>query len=216
MKESLKRSSSSSRTAARVPDMHPGKGVPVMFPGKAFLAGICARFLPLVTLAALPGIAAGQELTPGHHGSGHEAIRAEYLSNVMRGLDPSRTEWSVAVHEDRLESLVKLYTEDAVIIPPDGIPLIGRKAIREFWRAVLPRIGFFDSGLTEMDARGDMAMVAGDYSLESLQDGAPPIPTSGAMLTVYVQSGHRWLIRAQAFEGQAPEHTGQPAAPESP
>lgn len=184
-----------------------------MFPGKAFFTGIRVSFLPLTIVVILPGVAAGQEMVPGHHGSRSEAIRAEYLSNVMRGLDPSRTEWGVDVQEDRLESLVALYTEDAVIIPPDGAPLIGRKAIREFWRALLPQIGYFDSGLTDVDARGDMAMVAGDYSLESLQDGVPPIPTSGAMLTVYVHSGRQWLIRAQAIEGQASERTGQSATP---
>lgn len=163
-----------------------------------------ACLFALLILPVLP-IAVVAQTVPGFRTPSRDAIKAEFLANVMKGLDVTRKDWTDNVRADRLDKLMALYTSDAVIIPPDGFPLKGQDDIRGFWAGILPRIGDMDAGLVDMDASGQMAMVAGGYSLELLQGGEAPLKKSGGLLTVYTQVGHKWYIRAQVFGGQIPE-----------
>ena len=54
------------------------------------------------------------------------------------------------------------------VLPGEG-PLYGRDAIRAYWEKALPGLGAIHTGLGDMDASGQMAMVVGSYSLERRQ-----------------------------------------------
>lgn len=164
-------------------------------------------FVPLLILLAYPVFAEGQTV-PGMRTPSREAVKAEFLSNILDGVDNVRREWMVEIRRDSLDPLMAHYTSDAVLIPPDGLPLKGRDAIRAFWEETLPRIESVDAGMTDMDASGQMAMIAGSYSMEWLRQGASPLRESGGLLTVYVQTGRRWFIRAQVFGGDIPNLPG--------
>lgn len=161
--------------------------------------GLSAAVFLITSLAigATPASAEGQ--VPGQRIPSRERIRSEFLENVMRGIHPLRREWMADVQEDRLDHLVSLYSSDAVIIPPDGMPRRGEEAIREFWSETLPNTGSIETGLSDVDASGQMAMVAGNYLLHDLDDDGRSRQISGGMLTVFVQTGRTWHIRAQVF-----------------
>jgi ketosteroid isomerase-like protein len=151
----------------------------------------------LFILLAFPLPLLGQ--TPGQRIPSRERVHAEYINNIMGGINEARTGWMEEIEADDLDPLMATYTPDATVIPPGGGSLYGQDAIRAYWEEALPGLGAIRTGLGDMDASGQMAMVAGTYSLERRQENGVMVRESGGLLTVFVQSGREWLIRAQVF-----------------
>jgi len=159
-------------------------------------SGPKASFL-LLLLLALPLPLFGQ--TPGQRIPSRDRIHAEFIENIKGGIDEARTRWMERIETDDMDPLMATYSSDATVIPPGGGPLYGREAIRAYWEEVLPGLGPVRIGLGDMDASGQMAMVAGTYSLQRRQENGAVVLESGGLLTVFVQVGREWFIRAQVF-----------------
>jgi uncharacterized protein (TIGR02246 family) len=180
--------------------MHAHGAVPVA----ALRALLPAVFLALPSaILALPGSVAAQVI-PGGHTPRREQERARYVANVLAGVAPVRLAWMNAVARDSLDAVMALYTDDAVVTPPDGEMRMGREAIRAFWEGFMPGIGAAEIGMADMDASGRMAMIVGPYTLDSVADTGEVTRESGSLLTLYVQEDRGWAIRAQVFSRQAP------------
>lgn len=136
---------------------------------------------------------------PGQRIPTRERVQAEYISNIMGGINEAREGWMADATNDQLDDLMSHYASDAMVIPPDGEPLYGWDAIRSFWGEVLPEMGAVQTGLGDMDASGQMAMIGGTYSIQRRQGSGALINESGGLLTVFVQNGRSWFIRAQVF-----------------
>src|SRR5438876_10419013 len=77
------------------------------------------------------------------------------------------------------DSLVGLYTETAVFMPPHQPAVHGRTALRS-WMASFPRVSRFRLTIEEIDGRADLAYVRGSYSMTLHPEGAPgPIDDLG-------------------------------------
>ncbi len=88
--------------------------------------------------------------------------------------------------------LVRLYTEDAQLFPPNSDMIDGVENITAFWQ------GVFDSGLTgarldtlEVDNEGDTAIEVGRYALTA-DDGS--IADEGKYIVVWKRIEDRWYI----------------------
>jgi ketosteroid isomerase-like protein len=136
---------------------------------------------------------------PGARTAPRDRVRAEFISNVLGELNETRDAWADAVENDDVEPLVELYTEDAVVIPPDGIPRRGEEEIREYWAEALPRMGTFQTGLSDVDGSGRMVMAWGSYLLNERGDDNVFAQLSGSLMNVYVKTGGSWRIRGQVF-----------------
>jgi ketosteroid isomerase-like protein len=128
-----------------------------------------------------------------------ERVHAEFINNIREGIDETREGWMADIAGDRLGSLMEHYASDAMLIPPRGEPLYGRAAIRDYWEENLPHLGQVQTGLGDLDASGQMAMIGGTYSIEKVLENGAIVRESGGLLTVFVQTGRRWFIRAQVF-----------------
>ncbi|GMV04526.1 MAG: hypothetical protein AMXMBFR53_08060 [Gemmatimonadota bacterium] len=166
-----------------------------------------ASYLPgmalVALMVALPGAALAQTV-PGARMPTRETVRAQFLSDVVDGVDEVRKSWVDGIGHDSLGEVMSLYAPDAVVIPPEGLPIKGVEEIRAYWEATLPKIGSVEAGMTDVDASGQMAMIAGSYSMEWLRPTGSSVRESGGLLTVYVRTGRRWFIRAQVFGGEMP------------
>lgn len=156
--------------------------------------------LLLAVLIGVPFPLLGQ--TPGQRIPSRERVHAEFINNIMGGINEARANWMEGIETDDLDPLMATYSPDATVIPPEGGPLYGRDAIRAYWEEALPGLGSVRTGLGDMDASGQMAMVAGTYSLERRQESGSIVRESGGVLTVFVQVGRDWFIRAQVFTAQ--------------
>lgn len=152
----------------------------------------------LVCLLVLPSLLQAQ-VTPGQKVPSRERIRAEFFANILEGINQTRDEWMQDVERDDLEGLMVLYTPEAMLVPPGGQPIYGSEAIRAYWEENLSAIRTIQTGSSDMDASGQMAMVGGSYTLERTGTGVVGARESGGLLTVFVQTGRDWRIRAQVF-----------------
>jgi ketosteroid isomerase-like protein len=151
----------------------------------------------IFALFALPFPLYGQ--TPGQRIPSRERVHAEFINNIMGGINEARADWMDGIEADDLDAVMATYADGATVIPFGGEPVYGKEAIRTYWEEVLPSIGPIRSGLGDMDASGQMAMAAGTYSVEGRQENGAVVRESGGLLTVFVQRGREWLIRAQVF-----------------
>jgi len=145
--------------------------------------------LPTSARAQAPGY---PQLNPG-------AVKAEYLAEVIERINEVLAVWGGSWAGDRLDDLVDLYAEEAILIPPGDEMLRGRTAIRDYLAEVLPEHGHIEAFMLDFDASGEMAQVFGNYILSIQRGDAAGTQWSGPMMTVYVRRGRRWMIRSQVF-----------------
>jgi uncharacterized protein (TIGR02246 family) len=72
-----------------------------------------------------------------------------------------------AVARKDYAAMAALYTENAMVLPPDGEIVSGRPAIEEFWRSAASALGLTDAALKtrDLEVAGDTAYEVGEASL---------------------------------------------------
>lgn len=115
-----------------------------------------------------------------------------------------------------IDSVVSVFAEDAWQMPPNSPPLIGREAIREYWRQVVQWGQWtFELEAQDVQVSGAMAVERGKYVLEfTAGPKAPPGMASfedrGNYLVHWRQeSDGEWRIVADAPVSEVPRvHEG--------
>jgi uncharacterized protein (TIGR02246 family) len=120
------------------------------------------------------------------------------LDSAARGaIEATVDRYVAASNEGDAEALTELYAEDAVLLPPDHEPILGRDAIGEFWRQGT------DTGLEvstlRLEVAGDVAYLVGRYRL-------PPTDQEDADSGQYVlclkrQRDGTWKLTADIWNG---------------
>ena len=110
-----------------------------------------------------------------------------------------------AVRSEDSAAGAALYTEDAVLMPPNQPMVQGRAAIQT-WKEASPTFTEFNLTVEEIDGRGDLAFVRGTYSLTMELEGAPePIQDTGKFLDILQkQEDGSWLIAVDIFNSDLP------------
>ncbi len=112
--------------------------------------------------------------------------------------------WIAAANADDWAGLAALYTEDAVLMPPNSPVVQGRAAIEAFFAAFPPSSGFALNPV-EIDGRGDLAFVRGTYSLTLEIEGMEPTPDTGKYIEIRrKQADGSWLLAADIFNSDIP------------
>lgn len=102
-----------------------------------------------------------------------------------------------------LDSLAMLYTDDAVVMPPNHAPVIGPSAIREF-QASYPAVTDVSLNNETIDGRGDLAYVRGRYVMAVA--GGPT--DSGKYVEIRRrQPDGSWRIAVDMFSSNLPVAT---------
>lgn len=103
------------------------------------------------------------------------------------------------------DAFAALYTEDAVLLPPNAPAVRGRAAIRDFWASV-PTITAFDIDVEEIVGRGDLAYVQGTYVLELTPPGAAePIRDEGKFIEIRRrQPDGSWPLARDIYNSDLP------------
>ena len=151
---------------------------------------------PHIALAfLLPGLAlAGcREAAPAADPSTREAIEAAVGRYVA------------ASNEGDADALTELYTEDAVLLPPDHAPVHGRRAIGEFWRQGT------DSGLAvttlRVEVDGTIGYLVGKYNLP--QTTNEPADSGKYVMCLRRQRDGSWKLSADIWNSSAEDEPGE-------
>ena len=106
------------------------------------------------------------------------------------------------VNAKNWDAVSQLYTEDAVLMPPNAPTVEGRTAIREFF-AALPPVAEFSSKDDTIVGLGELAYVYGRYVLSLDLEGSPV--DSGKYLDIRRrQADGSWKMSVDIFNSSIP------------
>jgi uncharacterized protein (TIGR02246 family) len=92
-----------------------------------------------------------------------------------------------------------LYLDDASLLPPNGPALQGRQQIQK-WMSDNPPISDFRIEPVDIDGRGDLAYVRGNYSLTMTPPGGVAVHDRGKFVEIWrKQADGSWKIRWDIF-----------------
>ncbi len=98
------------------------------------------------------------------------------------------------------DTLVALYTDDAVFMPPNHPAVHGRSALKA-WMAAFPKVVDVALSIARVEGRADLAYVQGSYVMTLHPDGAPaPVTDRGKYIEIRRrQPNGEWLLEADIF-----------------
>ena len=113
--------------------------------------------------------------------------------------------WEFHVGVADWESLMVVYTDNAVVMPPNGPTLHGHEAIKTFM-AGFPPITDVSLTIDEIDGNNRIAFVRGTYIMTTEPEGAPePVQDRGKYLEIRrKQADGAWLIAVDIFNSDLP------------
>ena len=97
-----------------------------------------------------------------------------------------------------------LYTEDAILMPPNQAAVQGQAPL-EAWLEADPPISNLQEESLEIEGQGNLAYDRGTYSMTVTHVGKAPIEDHGKYLTVWrKQAGGSWKISRAIFNSDLP------------
>ena len=97
-----------------------------------------------------------------------------------------------------------LYSEDAILLPPNQAAVQGKAAIQA-WDEAFPPFSNFQEQSLEIEGQGDLAYDRGTYSMTVTPAGAAPIEDHGKYLTIWrKQADGSWKISRVMFNSDLP------------
>ena len=114
-------------------------------------------------------------------------------------------EYVQAILAKDLNAWTGLWTEDAVMMPPNSPALEGREAIIRDWMAG-PTPTEFVLDVIDIDGRGDVVYVRGTYSITMTVTGLPePVRDDGKYLSILKkQPDGTWLFAVDTWNSDLP------------
>ncbi len=109
-------------------------------------------------------------------------------------IDEALVKFVAAFNAGDAATVASFYSEDAVLLPPDGPRVDGRAGIQGFWQ------GAIDSGMkiddlhaVEVQARQDLAGELGVFTLSVPGEGGVT-KVSGKYIVLWKRDGHTWQL----------------------
>ena len=110
-----------------------------------------------------------------------------------------------ALNQGDAAGIAALYTEDAILLPPNSEMLEGREAAQAFWQ------GGIDMGIKEgkletviVEAQENAAYEVGKYTLVIQPPGGPTITDKGKYLVVWKRQEGSWKLHADSWNTSLP------------
>ena len=152
----------------------------------------------------MTALAACQVASPGGSPDEEAAVR----KSTQRFLNAhSLKDWS---------AVAATYTEDAVLHPPNAVPVKGRDAIRD-WFEENEKHTSLELETVEVDIRGDLAYVWGLSRISIEEPGTEPVILSGKYLDIRRrQDNGDWLISVDMFSPSEELDAATAAGPAEP
>ena len=130
-------------------------------------------------------------------------------------LEATDATWFAAFTRGDSDSVANMYTEDAVVMPPNGPAITGRAAIKSAMAAMINEMAggkmtMKSSGHTGSGVDGDLGWISGTYALA---DSTGANMDTGKYLTVHRRVNGQWLFVRDTWNSDMPAAPpAQPAA----
>ena len=128
------------------------------------------------------------------------------LAQVRETIEAANLKFGEAVRQGDAAALAALYTDDAIILPPNSDMIQGRQGIEEFWGMVI-QMGVTDAILTTVDVMGsdDLVYEIGQYTLTIQPEGQEPVEDMGKYVVVWkLQADGSWKLHVDIWNTSIP------------
>jgi uncharacterized protein (TIGR02246 family) len=132
---------------------------------------------------------------------GAQAVSAQ-TGAVRAAVDASNKKFGAAIAAGNAAGVAALYTEDAVVLPPNAESVTGRPAIEKFFLALIAG-GVKGATLTakEVEAHGETATEVGAYSIA---DAAGKELDRGKYIVLWKRVKGEWKLHRDIFNSSMP------------
>ena len=141
----------------------------------------------------------------------HERVPGAPPSD-RRAIEAAVSRYVAASNEGDAETLTSLYTDDAVLLPPDHAPIHGREAIGEFWRQGT------DRGLAvrtlRVEVEGSLGYLVGQYNLPPTEE--EPADSGKYVMCLRRQQDGSWKLSADIWNSSAEDQPEEEAPAPAP
>jgi len=124
---------------------------------------------------------------------------------VREAIEKANLKFAEGLRKGDAAGVAALYTEDAVLLPPNCEMVRGRQGIKEFWGAAI-QMGVKNGVLTtvEVSGSGDMFHEMGKYTLKIEPKGQKPIEDKGKYIVVWKRTADGWKIHRDIWNSSIP------------
>jgi uncharacterized protein (TIGR02246 family) len=125
---------------------------------------------------------------------------------VQQAIMQNNARFAEAYNRGDVAAVAGMYTDDAVLLPPNFQMLEGRRAIQDFWGGAR-QMGIRDLALetVRVDERGDAAWEIGAYTLKIQPEGGQPTEDTGKYLVVWKRtSDGSWRLAVDIWNTNSP------------
>lgn len=125
---------------------------------------------------------------------------------VRVAIEKANIRFGEEIRKGNAVGLASLYTEDAVLLPPNSEKVLGRKATEKFWGGAISQLGLKDAVLKteELTGSGDTYTEVGSYTLKTQPKGQKPVEDKGKYVVVWKQTPDGWKLHRDIWNSSLP------------
>ena len=129
------------------------------------------------------------------------------------GLMSNQPSWQKAFNEGDKELGMSVYTEDAILMPPNAKPMSGKSAIGEMFQGSDVTGVTLSLSAIEAYSSGALGFIRGEYTMTGL-DGA--VADQGKYIEVHKKVGDSWYVHRDIYNSDLPLDSHNHAADYAP
>lgn len=127
--------------------------------------------------------------------------------DARKAIERANRRFGEFIRKGDADAVGELYTEDAMLMPPNNDMVRGRRGTAGFWGAAI-RMGVKDAELktVELNQVGDMVHEVGNYALKIQPEGQKTFEDHGKYVVIWRQtSDGSWRLHRDIWNSSLPQ-----------
>jgi len=127
------------------------------------------------------------------------------MENTQQLIESQNQKFMSAFKQGDAAGIAALYTSDAKLLPPNAPPMSGTDQIRNFWQGAMS-LGIKEAKLEtiEVEARDDLVVENGRYTLVIQPEGTDSMTDNGKYIVVWKNDGGTWKLYMDIWNTSRP------------
>jgi uncharacterized protein (TIGR02246 family) len=125
---------------------------------------------------------------------------------VRSKIEETNAQFGAAISRGDTSSVAALYTDDAIVLPPNAETVRGRQAIKDLFDGMIAQMGVPQLALRTMELEeiGDTANEVGEYRLKFQPPGGEPVTDVGKYVVIWKRQGDAWKLAVDVWNTNSP------------